>query len=107
LFPTQTGAFPAGSARRKREGDVDRSGDEAFDHGDDQGIGRPQFRVRLLSTRLQRLSKGKLVSRVVDGVRRFDVIERLDDRLRTAQALGDMLDSRRRRKPGAPLACCP
>jgi HME family heavy-metal exporter len=40
---------------------------------------------------LQRLSNGKLVSRVVDGVRRFDIIERLDDRLRTTQALGDML----------------
>jgi HME family heavy-metal exporter len=40
---------------------------------------------------LQRLSNGKLVSRVVDGVRRFDVVERLDDRLRTTTALGDML----------------
>lgn len=40
---------------------------------------------------LQRLSNGKLVSRVVDGVRRFDVVERLDDRLRTTGALGDML----------------
>jgi HME family heavy-metal exporter len=40
---------------------------------------------------LQRLSNGKLVSRVVDGVRRFDIVERLDDRRRTTQALGDML----------------
>ena len=40
---------------------------------------------------LQRLSNGKLVSRVVDGVRHFDIVERLDDRLRTTQALGDML----------------
>jgi heavy-metal exporter, HME family len=40
---------------------------------------------------LQRLSNGKLVSRVVDGVRRFDIVERLDDQLRTTQALGDML----------------
>lgn len=40
---------------------------------------------------LRRLSNGKLLSRVVDGVRRFDIVERLDDRLRTTQALGDML----------------
>jgi HME family heavy-metal exporter len=40
---------------------------------------------------LQRLSNGKLVSRVVDGVRRFDVVERLSDRLRTTAALSDML----------------
>jgi HME family heavy-metal exporter len=40
---------------------------------------------------LQRLSNGKLVSRIVDGVRRFDVVVRLDDRLRTTGALGDLL----------------
>jgi HME family heavy-metal exporter len=40
---------------------------------------------------LQRLSNGKIVSRIADGARRFDVVERLDDRLRTTVALGDML----------------
>jgi HME family heavy-metal exporter len=40
---------------------------------------------------LQRLSNGKLLSRIVDGVRRFDLVERLDDRARTGAALGDLL----------------
>jgi HME family heavy-metal exporter len=40
---------------------------------------------------LQRLSNGKLLSRIVDGVRRFDIVERLDDRARTGAALGALL----------------
>ncbi len=40
---------------------------------------------------LSRLSNGRVVSRVVDGYRRFDVIMRLPDRLRTTQRLGDLL----------------
>ena len=35
---------------------------------------------------LSRLSNGRVVSRVVDGYRRFDVVMRLPDRLRTTQA---------------------
>ncbi len=38
-----------------------------------------------------RLSNGRVVSRVVDGYRRFDVTMRLPDRLRTTQKLGDLL----------------
>jgi HME family heavy-metal exporter len=40
---------------------------------------------------LERLSNGRIVSRLVDGNRRFDVVMRLPDSLRTTQALGDML----------------
>lgn len=40
---------------------------------------------------LSRLSNGRVVSRVVDGYRRFDVTMRLPDRLRTTQTLGDLL----------------
>lgn len=40
---------------------------------------------------LSRLSNGRAVSRVVDGYRRFDVLLRLPDSLRTAQGLGDLL----------------
>jgi HME family heavy-metal exporter len=40
---------------------------------------------------LSRLSNGRAVSRVVDGYRRFDVVLRLPDSLRTAQGLGDLL----------------
>jgi len=40
---------------------------------------------------LSRLSNGRVVSRVVDGYRRFDVMMRLPDRLRTTQRLGDLL----------------
>jgi HME family heavy-metal exporter len=38
-----------------------------------------------------RLSNGRVISRVVDGYRRFDVTMRLSDRLRTTQRLGDLL----------------
>ena len=40
---------------------------------------------------LERLSNGRVVSRLVDGNRRFDVVMRLPDAMRTTQALGDML----------------
>jgi HME family heavy-metal exporter len=40
---------------------------------------------------LSRLSNGRAVSRVIDGYRRFDVVLRLPDSLRTAQGLGDLL----------------
>jgi HME family heavy-metal exporter len=40
---------------------------------------------------LSRLSNGRVVSRVVDGYRRFDVLMRLPDALRTTQRLGDLL----------------
>ncbi len=44
-----------------------------------------------ITDQLERLSNGRLVSRVVDGNRRFDVVMRLDDTRRTTRALGDML----------------
>ena len=44
-----------------------------------------------LVEQLSRLSNGQVVSRVVDGVRRFDVVMRLSDTQRTTQALGDLL----------------
>jgi heavy-metal exporter, HME family len=40
---------------------------------------------------LSRLSSGRVVSRVVDGYRRFDVVMRLPDTMRTTQRLGDLL----------------
>jgi heavy-metal exporter, HME family len=40
---------------------------------------------------LERLSNGRVVSRLVDGVRRYDVVLRLDDSRRTTQGLGDLL----------------
>jgi HME family heavy-metal exporter len=40
---------------------------------------------------LSRLSNGRVVSRVVDGYRRFDVVMRLPDSRRTTQGLGDLL----------------
>ena len=40
---------------------------------------------------LSRLSNGRVISRVVDGYRRFDVVMRLPDTLRTTQGLGDLL----------------
>ncbi len=40
---------------------------------------------------LSRLSNGRIVSQVVDGQRRFDVVMRLPDQLRTTQRLGDLL----------------
>ncbi|TDR94858.1 efflux RND transporter permease subunit [Enterovirga rhinocerotis] len=40
---------------------------------------------------LSRLSNGSVVSRVVDGFRRYDVVMRLPDSERTTQRLGDLL----------------
>lgn len=40
---------------------------------------------------LSRLSSGRVVSRVADGYRRFDVVMRIPDNLRTTQGLGDLL----------------
>jgi HME family heavy-metal exporter len=40
---------------------------------------------------LERLSNGRVVSKLVDGNKRFDVVMRLPDSLRTTQALADML----------------
>ena len=40
---------------------------------------------------LSRLSNGRVVSRIADGYRRFDVMLRLPDDLRTTQRLGDLL----------------
>ncbi|SFK93946.1 efflux RND transporter permease subunit [Methylorubrum salsuginis] len=44
-----------------------------------------------LIEQLSRLSNGQTVSRVVDGTRRFDVVMRLPDTMRTTQRLGDLL----------------
>ncbi len=40
---------------------------------------------------ITRLSSGRVVSRLVDGYRRYDVVIRLPERLRTTQGLGDLL----------------
>jgi len=40
---------------------------------------------------LERLSNGRIVSRLVDGARRYDVVMRLADARRTTQSLGDVL----------------
>jgi HME family heavy-metal exporter len=40
---------------------------------------------------LSRLSNGRVVSRVIDGYRRFDVTMRLPNHLRTTERLGDLL----------------
>lgn len=40
---------------------------------------------------LERLSNGRVVSRLVDGARSYDVVLRLPDESRTTQALGDLL----------------
>lgn len=40
---------------------------------------------------ISRLSSGRVISRVVDGVRRFDVVMRLPAQMRTTQGLGDYL----------------
>ncbi|KQT46702.1 multidrug transporter AcrB [Methylobacterium sp. Leaf456] len=44
-----------------------------------------------LIEQLSRLSNGQTVSRVIDGTRRFDVVMRLPDTMRTTQRLGDLL----------------
>jgi HME family heavy-metal exporter len=44
-----------------------------------------------VTEQLERMSNGRLVSRVVDGNKRFDVVLRLEDSRRTTQGLGDLL----------------
>ncbi|MGL4324416.1 MAG: efflux RND transporter permease subunit [Beijerinckiaceae bacterium] len=44
-----------------------------------------------VTEQLERLSNGRVVSRVIDGNRRFDVVLRLQDQRRTTQGLGDLL----------------
>ncbi len=44
-----------------------------------------------VTEQLERLSNGRVVSRVIDGNRRFDVVVRLDDARRTTQGLADLL----------------
>ena len=44
-----------------------------------------------ITEQLERLSNGRLVSRLVDGNRRFDVVVRLDDSARTTQKLAELL----------------
>src|SRR6185312_8202458 len=44
-----------------------------------------------VTDQLSRLSSGRVISRVVDGYKRYDVVMRLPDRLRTTEKLGDLL----------------
>ena len=44
-----------------------------------------------VTEQLERLSNGRVVSKLVDGTRRFDVVMRLNDSQRTTQGLGDLL----------------
>lgn len=44
-----------------------------------------------VTEQLERLSNGRLVSRLVDGNRRFDLVVRLDDRTRTTDGLAGLL----------------
>ncbi len=44
-----------------------------------------------ITEQLERLSNGRVVSRIVDGNRRFDVVVRLQDERRTTQGLADLL----------------
>jgi HME family heavy-metal exporter len=44
-----------------------------------------------VTEQLERLSNGRVVSRIVDGNRRFDVVLRLEDEERTTRGLGDLL----------------
>jgi heavy-metal exporter, HME family len=44
-----------------------------------------------LTEALEGLSNGRVVSQIVDGVRRFDVVVRLSDRDRTTEGLGELL----------------
>jgi CzcA family heavy metal efflux pump len=44
-----------------------------------------------VTEQLERLSNGRVMSRLVDGTRRFDLVLRLDDRARTTDSLASML----------------
>jgi HME family heavy-metal exporter len=46
---------------------------------------------QVITEQLERLSNGRVVSRLFDGNRRFDVVLRLSDNQRTTTALGDLL----------------
>lgn len=46
---------------------------------------------QVITEQLERLSNGRVVSKLVDGTRRFDVVLRLDDSQRTTQGLGDLM----------------
>ncbi|WPP06179.1 efflux RND transporter permease subunit [Methylocella tundrae] len=58
---------------------------------DYQGAALYGLQPAAITDQLQRLSNGKLMSRIVDGDRRFDVILRLDDSRRTTDRLADLL----------------
>ncbi len=44
-----------------------------------------------ITEQLERLSNGRVMSRLIDGTRRFDLVLRLDDRARTTGSLASML----------------
>ena len=44
-----------------------------------------------VTEKMESLSNGSIVSRIVDGNKRFDLVVRLDDATRTTQGLGDLL----------------
>jgi HME family heavy-metal exporter len=44
-----------------------------------------------ITEQLERLSNGRVMSRLVDGTRRFDLVLRLDDRARTTSSLASLL----------------
>jgi HME family heavy-metal exporter len=46
---------------------------------------------QVITEQLERLSNGRVVSRLFDGVRRFDVVLRLNDNRRTTTGLSDLL----------------
>jgi CzcA family heavy metal efflux pump len=46
---------------------------------------------QVITEHLERLSNGRVVSKLADGTRRFDVVMRLNDSQRTTQGLGDLL----------------
>ncbi len=49
------------------------------------------LRPAAITEQLERLSNGRIVSRIIDGNRRFDVVLRLEDGLRTTRGLSDLL----------------
>jgi HME family heavy-metal exporter len=46
---------------------------------------------QVVTEQLERLSNGRVVSKLVDGTRRFDVVLRLNDSQRTTQGLGELM----------------
>jgi CzcA family heavy metal efflux pump len=49
------------------------------------------LKPQAITEQLERLSNGRVVSRLFDGVRRFDVVLRLNDNQRTTTGLGELL----------------